>query len=208
MTRKPWMCLNVSNGIHESAKKILVHSIFTNIGGEVVVNKEGKNEILGSPTDTAILEFGLSLGGDFQAERESTKVIRVELFNSTKKQMGVVLELPEGGVRAHCKGTSEIVLAACDKVINQNCEVTLDNELLSYLKSTIDTFAGEALRTLCLAYMDLEDGVFADTPIPSLGYTCIGIVGIKDLVRPCVKESVALCRSIGMTVHMVVVEVG
>ncbi|KAF5793010.1 putative P-type Ca(2+) transporter [Helianthus annuus] len=175
MTRKPWMCLNVSNGIHESAKKILVHSIFTNIGGEVVVNKEGKNEILGSPTDTAILEFGLSLGGDFQAERESTKVIRVELFNSTKKQMGVVLELPEGGVRAHCKGTSEIVLAACDKVINQNCEVTLDDELLSYLKSIIDTFAGEALRI----YMDLEDGVFADTPIPSLGYTCNGIVGIK-----------------------------
>ncbi|KAL9992561.1 putative P-type Ca(2+) transporter [Helianthus debilis subsp. tardiflorus] len=201
---KSCICLNVSNDIHESAKKILVQSIFTNTGGEVVVNKEGKNEILGSPTDTAILEFGLSLGGDFQAERESTKVIRVEPFNSTKKQMGVVLELLEGGVRAHCKGASEIVLAACDKVINQNGEVvTLDDEQLSYLKSTIDTFAGEALRTLCLAYMDLEDGVSADTPIPSSGYTCIGIVGIKDPVRPGVKESVALCRSAGITVRMV-----
>ncbi|GKE03733.1 calcium-transporting ATPase 2, plasma membrane-type protein, partial [Tanacetum coccineum] len=37
--------------------------------------------------------------------------------------MGVVLELPGGGVRAHCKGASEIVLAACDKVINENGEV-------------------------------------------------------------------------------------
>ncbi|MFS7973797.1 putative P-type Ca(2+) transporter [Helianthus anomalus] len=201
---KSCICLNVSNDIHESSKKILVQSIFTNTGGEVVVNKEGKNEILGSPTDTAILEFGLSLGGDFHAERETTKVIRVEPFNSTKKQMGVVLELPEGGVRAHCKGASEIVLAACDKVINQNGEVvTLDDERLSYLKSTIDTFAGEALRTLCLAYMDLEDGGSADTPIPSSGYTCIGIVGIKDPVRPGVKESVALCRSAGITVRMV-----
>ncbi|KAI3785134.1 hypothetical protein L1987_44247 [Smallanthus sonchifolius] len=152
--------------------------------------------ILGSPTDTAIVEFRLSLGGDFQVERGSTKVIRVEPLNSTKKQMGVVLELPKGGVRAHCKGASEIVLAACDKVINENGEVvTLDDELLSYLKSTIDTFAGEALRTLCLAYMDLESDVSADTPIPSSGYTCIGIVGIKDPVRPGVKESVALCRS-------------
>ncbi|KAI3726355.1 hypothetical protein L1987_66152 [Smallanthus sonchifolius] len=205
---KSCICMNVSNqaalDIPEGAKKILIQSIFTNTGGEVVVSKDGIREILGSPTDTAILEFGLSLGGDFQTERGSTKVIRVEPFNSTKKQMGVVLELPEGGVRAHCKGASEIVLAACDKVINENGEVvTLDDELLSYLKSTIDTLAGEALRTLCLAYMDLESDVSADTPIPSSGYTCIGIVGIKDPVRPGVKESVALCRSAGITVRMV-----
>ncbi|KAI3777163.1 hypothetical protein L1987_46959 [Smallanthus sonchifolius] len=205
---KSCICMNVSNQeneeIPDSAKKILIQSIFTNTGGEVVVDKEGKRVILGSPTDTAILEFGLSLGGDFQTERGSTKVIRVEPFNSTKKQMGVVLELPEGGVRAHCKGASEIVLAACDKVINENGEVVaLDEESLNRLKSTIDSFAGEALRTLCLAYIDLESGFSAETPIPSSGYTCIGIVGIKDPVRPGVKESVALCRSAGITVRMV-----
>ncbi|KAM0062834.1 putative P-type Ca(2+) transporter [Helianthus debilis subsp. tardiflorus] len=202
---KSCICMNVDNEeIPESAKKILVQSIFTNTGGEVVVNKDGKREILGSPTDTAILEFGLSLGGDFQTERQSTKVLRVEPFNSTKKQMGVVLELPEGGVRAHCKGASEIVLAACDKVINENGEVVaLDEESVNRLKSTIDSFAGEALRTLCLAYIDLESGFSAETPIPSNGYTCIGIVGIKDPVRPGVKESVALCRSAGITVRMV-----
>ncbi|XP_076940452.1 calcium-transporting ATPase 2, plasma membrane-type-like [Bidens hawaiensis] len=202
---KSCICMNVGEQeIPESVKKILVQSIFTNTGGEVVVNKEGKRVILGSPTDTAILEFGLSLGGDFQAERESTKVIRVEPFNSTKKQMGVVLELPEGGVRAHCKGASEIVLAACDKVINENGEVVaLDEESLNRLTSTIESFAGEALRTLCLAYIDLESGFSPETPIPSSGYTCIGIVGIKDPVRPGVKESVALCRSAGITVRMV-----
>ncbi|KAJ0873451.1 putative calcium-transporting ATPase [Helianthus annuus] len=202
---KSCICMNVdSEEIPESVKKILVQSIFTNTGGEVVVNKDGKREILGSPTDTAILEFGLSLGGDFQTERQSTKVLRVEPFNSTKKQMGVVLELPEGGVRAHCKGASEIVLAACDKAINENGEVVaLDEESVNRLKSTIDSFAGEALRTLCLAYIDLESGFSAETPIPSNGYTCIGIVGIKDPVRPGVKESVALCRSAGITVRMV-----
>jgi P-type Ca2+ transporter type 2C len=35
------------------------------------------------------------------------------------------------------------------------------------------------------------------------GYTCIGIVGIKDPIRPGVKESVAICRSAGITVRMV-----
>ncbi|XP_045812184.1 calcium-transporting ATPase 2, plasma membrane-type-like [Trifolium pratense] len=188
----------------ESAVKLLLQSIFNNTGGEVVVNKQGKHEILGTPTETAILEFGLSLGGDFQGERQACKLVKVEPFNSTKKRMGVVVELPSGGLRAHCKGASEIVLAACDKVLNSNGEVVpLDEESTNHLKTTINQFANEALRTLCLAYMELENGFSAEDTIPVTGFTCIGVVGIKDPVRPGVKESVALCRSAGITVRMV-----
>lgn len=187
-----------------SAVKLLLQSIFNNTGGEVVVNKDGKREILGTPTETALLEFGLSLGGDFQAERQAVKLVKVEPFNSTKKRMGVVMELHEGGLRAHTKGASEIVLAACDKVINSNGDIVpLDEESTNLLKVTIDQFANEALRTLCIAYMELEGGFSPENPMPVSGYTCIGIVGIKDPVRPGVKESVALCRSAGITVRMV-----
>ncbi|GMP27744.1 hypothetical protein CsSME_00003600 [Camellia sinensis var. sinensis] len=195
---------NLCSEIPESSVKLLLQSIFNNTSGEVVFNKEGKREMLGTPTETALLEFGLSLGGDFQAERNAYKLIKVEPFNSEKKRMGVVLELPNGGLRAHCKGASEIILAACDKVINSNGEVVpLDEASINHLKVTIDQFAGEALRTLCLAYVELEKGFSAGNPIPVSGYTCIGIVGIKDPLRPGVKESVALCRSAGVTVRMV-----
>ncbi|KAH0915766.1 hypothetical protein HID58_030212 [Brassica napus] len=214
---KSCICMSVqdvanSNGgslrseIPESAVKLLVQSIFNNTGGEVVVNKLGKTEILGSPTETAILELGLSLGGRFQEERKSCKVVKVEPFNSTKKRMGVVIELPEGGgrLRAHTKGASEIVLAACDKVVNSSGEVVpLDEESVNYLNVKINEFANEALRTLCLAYMDLENGFSPDEAIPASGFTCVGIVGIKDPVRPGVKESVELCRRAGITVRMV-----
>eukprot|EP00258_Populus_trichocarpa_P045068 XP_024461087.1 calcium-transporting ATPase 2, plasma membrane-type isoform X1 [Populus trichocarpa] len=187
-----------------SAVKLLLQSIFNNTGGEVVVNKDGKREILGTPTETALLEFALSLGGDFQAERQAVKLVKVEPFNSTKKRMGVVMELHEGGLRAHTKGASEIVLAACDKVINSNGDIVpLDEESTNLLKDTIDQFANEALRTLCIAYMELEGGFSPENPMPVSGYTCIGIVGIKDPVRPGVKESVAVCRSAGITVRMV-----
>ena len=187
-----------------SAVKILLQSIFNNTGGEVVVNKSGESEILGTPTDTALLEFGLSLGGNFHAERQASKLLKVEPFNSVKKRMGVVLELPEGGLRAHCKGASEIILAACDKVINANGEIVpLDEATINYLNDTINQFANEALRTLCLAYIELENGFSVENPIPVSGYTCIGVVGIKDPVRPGVKESVAVCRSAGITVRMV-----
>ncbi|GKU98839.1 hypothetical protein SLEP1_g11778 [Rubroshorea leprosula] len=193
-----------SSQIPDSAMKLLLQSIFNNTGGEIVVNKDGKREILGTPTETALLEFGLSLGGDFQAERQASRLVKVEPFNSTKKRMGVVLEPPEGGLRAHTKGASEIVLDACDKVINSSGEVVpLDETSINHLKVTINQFASEALRTLCLAYMELENGFSLNNPIPTSGFTCIGIVGIKDPVRPGVKESVATCRSAGITVRMV-----
>ncbi|CAI0406352.1 unnamed protein product, partial [Linum tenue] len=197
---------NMKSELHDSALKLLLQSIFNNTGGEVVMSKEGKREILGTPTEAAILEFGLSLGGDFQAEREAVKLVKLEPFNSTKKRMGAVVELPvEGGrLRAHSKGASEIVLASCEKVINSKGEVVaLDDSSLKFLQATIDQFASEALRTLCLAYKEVQGGFSPNDLIPESGYTCIGIVGIKDPVRPGVKESVAVCHAAGIAVRMV-----
>ncbi len=95
------------------------------------------------------------LGGYFQSEQEALNIVKVEPFNSIKKQMALVLGLPNSGLQAHCKGASEINLAACDKVIDPNGEVVALNEALcNHLKDIIERFASEALRTLCLAYME------------------------------------------------------
>jgi Ca2+-transporting ATPase len=192
------------SAIPDLAKSVLLESIFNNTGGEVVVNEERKVQILGTPTETALLEFGLLLGGDSRQKQEKSKIVKVEPFNSTKKRMGVVIELPNGGFRAHCKGASEIVLAACDKVIDSNgVVVPLDEASINHLNDTIERFASESLRTLCLAYLEIGNEYSDESPIPSKGYTCIAIVGIKDPVRPGVKESVAICRSAGIVVRMV-----
>jgi len=183
---------------------MLLQSIFNNTGGDVVLNQDGKREILGTPTEAAILEFGLSLCGDFSAVRKASTLLKVEPFNSAKKRMGVVIQLPGGALRAHCKGASEIILASCTRYLDEHGNVVaLEGATTDHLRATIDSFANEALRTLCLAYVDVGDGFSANDQIPMDGYTCIGVVGIKDPVRPGVKESVAICRSAGITVRMV-----
>ncbi|WOL16948.1 hypothetical protein Cni_G25736 [Canna indica] len=194
----------ICSQLPDVALKILLESIFTNTGGDVVINQSGKLEILGTPTETALLEFGFLLGGDFQVVRQESKIVKVEPFNSEKKRMGVVLQIPGGGYRAHSKGASEIILAACSKVLDrEGIVVQIDDAIASHLKSTIESFANEALRTLCIAYMDIENDFSPTEQIPLDGFTCIGIVGIKDPVRPGVKESVEICRSAGITVRMV-----
>ncbi|KNA24027.1 hypothetical protein SOVF_019250 [Spinacia oleracea] len=39
---------------------------------------------------------------------------------SNFKEFHTSSEIPSGGLRAHCKGASEIILAACDKVVDSD----------------------------------------------------------------------------------------
>ncbi|KAI9161368.1 hypothetical protein LWI28_016734 [Acer negundo] len=182
---------------------IMLMAIFQNTGSEVVKDKEGKNTILGTPTEIALLELGLLLGGDFKAQRNEFKIIKVEPFNSVRKKMSVLVALPEGRLRAFCKGASEIVLEMCDKFIDDSGEtVPLSEEKFQEVTDIINGFASEALRTLCLVFKDLNYSS-DENNIPDNGYTLIAVVGIKDPVRPGVKEAVQTCLAAGITVRMV-----
>ncbi|KAH7528029.1 hypothetical protein FEM48_Zijuj05G0028400 [Ziziphus jujuba var. spinosa] len=177
---------------------------FLNTGSEVVKGKDGRNKIIGTPTETALTEFGLLMGGDFKTYSKEYKILKVEPFNSVRKKMSVLVAIPgDGGVRAFCKGASEIILNMCDKVLNSDGEaVPLSEEHRKSISDVINGFACEALRTLCTAFKDIEDSSNVDT-IPEDGYILIAVVGIKDPVRPGVREAVETCLAAGITVRMV-----
>lgn len=182
---------------------ILLQSIFLNTGSEVVIRKDGESEILGTPTETAILEFGLLLGNESSDLHQGLNIVKVEPFNSVKKKMSVLVSLPTGGFRAFCKGASEVILTMCDNIVNSDGEsVPLYPEKRKNVSDVINGFAGEGLRTLCLAFRDSEDDSTVDT-IPDDCYTLIAVIGIKDPVRPGVRDAVKTCLAAGITVRMV-----
>ncbi|OMO86035.1 Cation-transporting P-type ATPase [Corchorus olitorius] len=215
VVNKLWMCEKIEDisgndsknldklGISERVFSILLGAIFLNCSAEVVKDEKGKNSILGTPTEAALLEFGLLLGGDRDAQRRQTKILKVEPFNSDKKKMSVLVGLPEDGIRAFCKGAPEIVLRMCDKVVDYSGEIVhLSEEQVRNITDVINGFASEALRTLLLAFKDVDDSN-PEKKIPNSGYTLIAVVGIKDPVRPGVKEAVQTCLAAGITVRMV-----
>ncbi|XP_024981347.1 calcium-transporting ATPase 4, plasma membrane-type-like isoform X1 [Cynara cardunculus var. scolymus] len=182
----------------------ILECIFECTSAEVVKDKDGKTSILGSPTESAILEYGLLLGGDFSTIRGAIKVIKMEPFNSAKKKMSVIVCLPDGQIRAFCKGASEIVLGMCDKIVDVSGEVvSMSDEKAKLITDVIKTFADNALRTLCLAYSDVEDGFNMQKDIPKDSYVLLAVIGIKDPLRPGVKEAVETCSAAGITVRMV-----
>ena len=191
----------LNSEMSEEVLILLLQVIFLNTGSEVV-NNDGKITIYGSPTEAAILEFGLLLGADFDAQRRDAKILKIEPFNSVRKKMSVLVARPDGGRRAFCKGASEIILKVCNKFVDSNGEcVDLSDQQVSNITNVINSFAGEALRTLCLAFKDIDDSF--DENIPEDGYTLVAVVGIKDPVRPGVKKAVETCLAAGITVRMV-----
>ncbi|XP_065856779.1 calcium-transporting ATPase 4, plasma membrane-type-like [Euphorbia lathyris] len=211
---KIWICgkskdVNNNHGgelgleISESVLSFLFQVIFQNTGCEVTKDEDGNKKILGTPTEKALFEFGLLLGGDFDAQHNEFQILKVEPFSSVRKKMSVLVALPGGGSRAYLKGASEIVLTMCDKVVDDaGNHVHLSEEQVRNLSDVINGFASEALRTLCLAYKDLDDNSEGNS-IPDSGYTLVAIVGIKDPVRPGVKDAVRTCLEAGITVRMV-----
>ncbi|KAJ3669222.1 hypothetical protein LUZ60_011172 [Juncus effusus] len=191
-----------SSDVPINARSKLVQCIFENTGSEAVRGKDGKYTVFGTPTETALLEFGLKLEGESGVQYQKYEKIKVEPFNSDKKIMSVIIST-HGSYRAFCKGASEIVLGMCDTMIDKDGSITLLNEnLVKGISRTINCFASDALRTLCLAYRDLDE-INETEKIPKSHYTLIAVIGIKDPVRPGVKESVKTCQDAGIVVRMV-----
>ncbi|XP_071690098.1 putative calcium-transporting ATPase 11, plasma membrane-type isoform X2 [Rutidosis leptorrhynchoides] len=194
---------SVKSSISEKVLTVLLQSVFLNTSSEVVKGESGKTNIIGSPTETALLEFGLLFQSNHNDISKTVKIIKVAPFNSVKKKMSVLVALPNGKLRAFCKGASEIILNVCDKIVNGDGEtVELSDKQRKAITDVINNFACEALRTICLAFKDIETGSSSDE-IPENGYAIIAVVGIKDPVRPGVKEAVKTCLDAGIMVRMV-----
>jgi Ca2+-transporting ATPase len=75
---------------------------------------------------------------------------------------------------------------------------------LAAAEKAITAMASTGLRTLCIAYVDLDTapGALGEEP-PEANLTLLGVAGIKDPIRPETAEAVRLLRQAGVVVRMV-----
>eukprot|EP00238_Polyblepharides_amylifera_P013083 CAMPEP_0196599016 /NCGR_PEP_ID=MMETSP1081-20130531/94632_1 /TAXON_ID=36882 /ORGANISM="Pyramimonas amylifera, Strain CCMP720" /LENGTH=1165 /DNA_ID=CAMNT_0041924757 /DNA_START=173 /DNA_END=3670 /DNA_ORIENTATION=- len=196
---------------------LVFEGLFANAEGEVFTRDQTgrmlKEPIItGKPTEVALLDYGIRLGSSPEqaVKQPGLKVIRVDPFNSTKKRMGAVVKLPDGTLRVHVKGASEIVLGLCSRRMQPDGTVSkMKEQDRKEVADLIHEFAEGSLRTIALGYIDLPPGteegpiVAGDVELPDQGLCCLGVVGIKDPCRPGVPDAVARCQRAGIMVRMV-----
>lgn len=210
----------VVSSLDASVKELLLKSISLNstaFEGEI----DGVKSFVGSKTETALLEFAkehLAMG-PIAEERANAKILHLIPFDSGRKCMGVVVALDNGKARLYVKGASEIMLEKCTQILRDPSNGITAGPLTSENRETvlklIETYARNSLRTIGIIYRDFahwppakarrtgedkEEIVFEDI---CSQMTFVGMVGIKDPLRPGVPEAVQLCQKAGVVVRMV-----
>ncbi|XP_078443343.1 calcium-transporting ATPase 5, plasma membrane-type-like [Wolffia australiana] len=196
--------------IPSSMLSVLFEGIACNTTGSVFIPENGDVEVTGSPTEKAILAWGLEMGMNFKDCGRKSKILHVFPFNSEKKRGGLALLLDNGEVRIHWKGAAEIVLSSCTKWVDQRGElVPMDNDSISRFRKYIEDMAEKSLRCVAFGFRPYQ---YRDVPgeeererwaLPEDDLILSAIVGLKDPCRPGVKEAVCRCINAGVKVRLV-----
>lgn len=204
-----------------SVKELLLKSISLNstaFEGEF----EGEKTFIGSKTETALLVFARDFlaMGPVSEERANAKTLHLIPFDSGRKCMGVVVQLENGKARLYIKGASEIMLAKCTQIIREPSQdlsaSPITDENRNAIGQLIETYASNSLRTIGIIYRDFDrwpprasrraegadrDEIAFDDICRNMVF--VGMVGIKDPLRPGVPEAVKACQGAGVVVRMV-----
>ncbi|KAK7293954.1 hypothetical protein RJT34_16836 [Clitoria ternatea] len=199
-----------SSKLHPEVLPLINEGIAQNTSGNVFVPKDGgETEVSGSPTEKAILSWGVKLGMNFNVIRSNSIVLHVFPFNSEKKRGGVALKLEDSSVHIHWKGAAEIVLETCTQYLDSNGQLQSIEEKKAFFKEAIDDMAARSLRCVAMAYRSYElDKIPSNEELdqwflPDHELVLLAIVGIKDPCRPGVKDAVKVCIDAGVKVRMV-----
>lgn len=157
-----------------------------------------KGELLGEPTESALVEYGIRQGVD--KNDIELRYVRVnELpFDSNRKKMTTIHQC-SSSYYAYTKGALERVLECCTHMKKGTQIVRLTPYEKQRISEAARKMSESALRVLAIAYRKLND------PHQSVEreMTFVGLVGLIDPPRQEVKESIAQCRDAGIEVVMI-----
>lgn len=174
-------------------KHMLSLSIHNNTNA--MITGEGDNiRIIGdNATGRAVLGFVASKGSQFDV-----KTINTIPFDSANKYSATQVD-GEGYQCTLIKGAPERILANCRYYFDEDGK---KQELtdLSAINEQIDILAGRAIRVLALAVADEE---IVDGHLPAGYWTLVGVIGIRDDVRPESITAIKEVQNAGVQVVMI-----
>ena len=153
-------------------------------------------QVLGNPTEGALLLWLCERGADYQKLRENTLTIEELPFTTERKYMATVVKSATGKTLMYVKGAPEIVFGMCADTAGVT-KKEIDARLLEY--------QNQAMRTLGFAYCELKPGdhTIADGRVVADNLTFLGIVAISDPVRADVPAAVHEVLDAGINVKIV-----
>ena len=168
-----------------------------------IARLDGRIQLIGDPTDTALLDAASAAGLDVEDVRRCAAVVGEFPFDDVRKRMSVVCAQPHGCLVA-AKGAPESILDACGAVVSDSVELPLDGARRAQIQAVAEAMAARGLRVLACADRRLLAAAKASFEVEQVerDLTLIGLVGLDDPPRPEAREAVHALQRAGVRVLM------
>lgn len=153
---------------------------------------DAEGQIIGNPTEGALLEWMRRGGNDYEALRAAAKIVDRLTFSTERKYMATIIESGISGRRLLCvKGAPEIVRAMCAPDGH-------DEKIAEQLAG----FQNRAMRTLAVAWAETSAAECTEA-VRAGGLHFAAVAAISDPVREDVPAAVGRCLEAGISVKIV-----
>ena len=157
---------------------------------------DGTVQVLGNPTEGALLMWLDSKGIDYNALRDSAVKVAELPFSTERKYMASVIEKQDGKRILYVKGAPEIIFDLC----RNGSDIGK-----AQIDSTLKGYQDKAMRTLGFAYCILNEGEtgIGNNIVTADNLIFAGIAAISDPVRKDVPDAVATVSAAGIDIKIV-----
>ena len=164
---------------------------------------DGQWDVRGDPTEIAFLVAEHKVA-DVAAREARFDRVDVVPFTSERKMMTTLQRDGEDErMLMISKGAPDVLLDRCSRERRDGDDLPLDGERRAALLATVDGLADRALRTLAVAYREVERGATTIGPDHEEDMVWLGVVGIVDPPRDEVAASIREAHSAGIQVVMI-----
>jgi Ca2+-transporting ATPase len=182
---------------NDEMSRLIALGIAANSTARLDLSNGEKPEVLGNPTEGALILWLRDNGIDYDSLRNSCQTIEELPFSTERKYMATVVETADKRRFLLVKGAPEIVYSLCKDFVGNADKALVDTQLKEY--------QAQAMRTLGFAVQQLNagDATIADGKVVATNLTFLGITAIADPVRADVPEAIAEVLNAGIAVKIV-----
>ena len=193
------------NEIHDASEEISKDNIalrVMNLANDTKISQD--NSLLGDPTETAMVQYGLDKNYDVREELVNIPRIAEVPFDSTRKLMTTIHQLEDGKYLVATKGAPDMLLDRVTKIEKHGEVSAFTEDDRTTLMKLNKEMATQALRVLAMAYKvidTLPETVDTDSIEHDLIFA--GLVGMIDPERKEAAAAIKVAQLAGIRTIMI-----
>ena len=193
------------NEIHDASEEISKDNMalrVMNLANDTKISQD--NSLLGDPTETAMVQYGLDKNYDVREELVNIPRIAEVPFDSTRKLMTTIHQLEDGKYLIATKGAPDMLLDRVTKIEKHGEVSAFTEDDRTTLMKLNKEMATQALRVLAMAYKvidTLPETIDTDSIEHDLIFA--GLVGMIDPERKEAAAAIKVAQSAGIRTIMI-----